>query len=78
MERRPGAGGRQRGRVVHDAGDQRRRHVPRFEPVAVEVEEAVVGPVAGREEEDEEQHGAVHAGSVQEVGRDEEGQDEEG
>ena len=29
--------------------------MPRLEPVAVNIEEALVGPVAGRAEEDEEQ-----------------------
>lgn len=47
-----------------------------FEPVSAKVEEAVVGPVTGRQEQDEEQDGAVDAGSVEEVGRDEEEDDE--
>lgn len=55
--------------VDHHARDQRRGHMARFEPVAVEVEEAVIGPVAGGQEEDEEQDGAVDARSVEEVGR---------
>ncbi len=50
--------------------------MPRLEPVAAQVEEAVVGPVARREEEDEEQHGAVDARPVEEVGRQEEEHDE--
>lgn len=40
----------------------------RFEPVAVDVEEAVVGPVAGGDEEDEEEEGTVDAGAVEGVG----------
>lgn len=47
-----------------------------MEPVAVEVEEAPVGPVAGGHEEDEEEEGAVDAGPVEEVGADEEEEDE--
>jgi hypothetical protein len=52
--------------------------VSRLEPVAAEVEEAVVGPVAGRSKEDQEQEGAVDARSVEEVGADEEEEDEYG
>lgn len=51
---------------------------PREEPVAAEVEEAAVGPVARGEEEDEQQDGAVDAGPVEEVGADEEEEDEGG
>lgn len=47
-------------------------------PVAVDVEEAPIGPVARGEEEDEEQDRAVHAGPVEEVGADEEEEDEGG
>lgn len=49
---------------------------PREEPVALEVEEAPVGPVARREEQDEQEDGAVHAGPVEEVGAHEEEEDE--
>lgn len=34
----------------------------------MEIEEAMIGPVAGGEEEDEEQDGTVDAWSVQEIG----------
>lgn len=51
---------------------------PGQKPVAAEVEEAAVGPVARGEEEDEEQDGAVDAGAVEEVGADEEEEDEGG
>ena len=50
----------------------------RFEPIAVNVEEAVVGPVARRDEQDEEEDGAVDAGPVQEIGQEEECHDEAG
>ncbi len=40
---------------------------PGLKPVALEVEEAVVRPVAGRGEEDDKQEGAVHAWPVEEV-----------
>lgn len=40
----------------------------RFEPVAVDVEEAVVGPVARGDEKDEEENGAVDAGPIEEIG----------
>jgi len=56
---------------VRDIGDrvrERGRQVPRLEPVAVDVEEALVGPVAGGDEEDQEEDGAVDAGAVEEVG----------
>lgn len=49
-----------------------------LEPVAAEVEEAAVGPVARGEEEDEQEDGAVDAGAVEEVGADEEEEDEGG
>lgn len=49
-----------------------------LEPVAAEVEEASVGPVTRGEEEDEKQEAAVDAGSVEEVGADEEEEDEGG
>lgn len=48
----------------------------RFEPIAVDVEEAVVGPVARGDEQDEEEDGAVDAGPVQEIGQEEECYDE--
>ena len=48
----------------------------RLEPVAVEVEETLLGPVAGGDEEDEEEYGAIDAGSVEGVGQEEEGDDE--
>lgn len=44
----------------------------RAEPVATEVEEAPIGPVARREEEDEEEYRAVDARLVEEVGAHEE------
>ena len=43
--------------------------------VTDEVEEALVGPVAGRDEEDEQQDGAVDAGAVEIIGQKEEGDD---
>ena len=39
----------------------------RLKPVAMEVEEAVVGPVTGRDEENQEEDRAVDAWSVEEV-----------
>lgn len=48
----------------------------RLKPVAVEVEEAVVGPMTGRDEEDQEEDGTVDAWSVEEVRQDEKGDDE--
>lgn len=53
-----------------------RRAWTREEPVATKVEEATVGPVARGQEQDEEENGAVYAGSVEEVGADEEEKDE--
>lgn len=50
----------------------------RLEPIAAEVEEAAVGPVARGHEEDEEEEGAVDAGAVEEIGADEEEEDEGG
>lgn len=49
-----------------------------LEPVAADVEEAPVGPVTRRQEEDDEQEGAVYAWSVKEVCADEEDEDEGG
>lgn len=49
---------------------------PRLEPVASKVEEATVGPVARRQEEYEQEDGAVEAWPVQEVGADEKEEDE--
>jgi hypothetical protein len=51
---------------------------PGLEPVAAEVEETAVGPVAGGEEENEEEYGAVDAGPVEKVCADEEEEDEGG
>ena len=51
---------------------------PGQEPVAVEVEEAPVRPVAAGEEEDDEEDAAVDARAVEEVGADEEEEDEDG
>lgn len=65
-----GRGGRRGGKV----GDARAR----LEPVAAQVEEAAVGPVARGHKEDEEEEGAVDAGSIEEVGADEEEEDEGG
>lgn len=48
----------------------------RLEPVAVDVEEALIGPVAGGDEEDQEEDGAVDAWSIEEVGEHEKGDDE--
>lgn len=48
------------------------RRDPRGEPVAAELEEAAVGPVARGDEEDEQEDGAVDARPVQEVRADEE------
>lgn len=59
-------------------GELEGRRRSREEPVAAEVEEAAVGPVARGEEEDEEEDGAVDAGAVEEVGADEEEEDEGG
>jgi hypothetical protein len=50
----------------------------RLKPVAAEVEEAVVGPVARRGEQDQQQERAVHARPVEEVGAEEEEEDEDG
>lgn len=50
----------------------------RLEPVAADVEEAPVGPVTRRQEEDDEQKGAVDAWSVEEVCADEEDENEGG
>lgn len=47
-----------------------------MEPVTREVEEAPVGPVTGREEEDKQEERAVDAWPVEEVGADEEQEDE--
>ena len=48
-----------------------------LEPVrGAQVEEALVAPVAGRDEEDEEKEAAVAAGAVEEIGADEEEEDE--
>ncbi len=47
-----------------------------FKPIAVEVEEAVVGPMTGRDEENQEKYGTIDAWSVEEVSQDEEGDDE--
>ena len=49
--------------------------MPRLEPVAVNVKEALVGPVTRGDEEDEEEYRAVNAGSVEKVGKEEEGDD---
>ena len=54
------------------------RRRSRLEPVAGEVEEASVGPVARGHEEDQQKKGAVDAGPVEEVCADEEEQDEGG
>ena len=43
-----------------------------FEPVAMDIEEALVGPVAGGYEEDQEEDGAIDAWPVEEVREDEE------
>lgn len=59
-------------------GEREGRRRSGEEPVAAEVEEAAVGPVARGEEEDEEEDGAVDAGAVEEVGADEEEEDEGG
>lgn len=48
----------------------------RFEPVTVDVKEAMIGPVARRDEEDEEENRAVDTRSVQEIGEKKEGNDE--
>ncbi len=48
----------------------------RLEPVAVDVEEALIGPVAGGDEEDQEEDGAVDAWPIEEVGEHEKGDDE--
>ena len=50
--------------------------MPLLEPVTVEVKEALVGPVAGGDEEDEEKDRAVDARAIEEVGEEEEGDDE--
>lgn len=51
---------------------------PRLEPVAAEVEETPVGPVARGHEQDQQQKGAVDAGPVEEVGAHEKEEDEGG
>ena len=42
--------------------------MPRLEPVAVHVQEAVVGPVAGAGEKDQEEGAAVDARPVEGIG----------
>lgn len=67
--------------VVIRVRQQRRRTQggrPGLEPIAAEVEEAAVGPVARGYEEDEEEDRAVDAGAVEEVRADEEEEDEGG
>lgn len=44
----------------------------------MQVEETAIRPVAGRGEENEQEGGAVDAGSVEDVGEGDEGDDEEG
>lgn len=44
-----------------------------LEPVAVDVEETLVGPVARGNEKDQEEDGAVDAGPIEEIGEEEEG-----
>ncbi|CAG8974220.1 hypothetical protein HYALB_00007383 [Hymenoscyphus albidus] len=51
---------------------------PGFEPVTAEIEEAVIGPVAGGGEEYHEEKGAVYTWSVEEVGAHEKEEDEYG
>lgn len=48
----------------------------RLKPVAVDVEEAVVGPIAWGDKEDEEEHGAVDTRPIEEVCQKEERHDE--
>jgi len=52
---------------VDRIGGECRRVRPGLKPVAIEVEETVVGPVARGGEEDDEEKGAVHAWPVEEV-----------
>lgn len=47
-----------------------------FKPVAVDVEKAMVGPIAWGYKEDEEENGAVDARPIEEVGQKEERHDE--
>ena len=71
--------GRGAGHVYHCRVERRGRIAaarPWLEPVTAEVEEASVGPVTRRQEQDEEQDRAVDAGAVEEVGADEEEEDE--
>lgn len=49
----------------------------RLEPVAAEINQAVVCPVTGRGEEDEEENCAVNTWPVEEVGANEEEKDED-
>lgn len=44
----------------------------RLKPVAVYIEEAMVGPVTRGDEQDEEKNGAVDTRSVEEIGKKEE------
>lgn len=66
------------GAVIHSGVNMCRSRVwfLRLEPVAADVEEAPVGPVTRRQEEDDEQKGAVDAWSVEEVCADEEDENE--
>ena len=48
----------------------------RLEPVSVQIEEALFRPVAGGDEENQEEERAVYARPVEEVGQDKEGEDE--
>ena len=57
---------------------KRRREVARLEPIAVDVEKALIGPVARGGEEDEKEDRAVDAGAIEEVGQEKEGDDESG
>ena len=50
--------------------------MPGLEPVAVEVEEALLGPVTGGYEEYEQEDRAVNARSIEEICQEEEGQHE--
>lgn len=72
VEGRGGGGGGGAGFIGRGGGEVGAR----LEPVAAEVEEAAVGPVARSHKQDEQQEGTVDAGPVEEVGAHEEEEDE--
>ena len=47
-----------------------------LEPIAMNIEKAVVGPITRRDEKDEEEHGAIDARAIKKIGKKEESHDE--